>query len=624
MKGRAPHLAALLGVCLALVLSVPAQAAEALAAPEGCVAYAVAGGSLYFDPATGTVRDCDATVTQADVPARIGGVDVTDIGDGAFDDCPALTAVTLPQGVTYIGDDAFRSCAALERVTIPGGVTGIGPQAFQNCSALADLTLPDTLTYIGYNAFDDCSALNNLTIPGSVETIGECAFRDCTGLRELIIREGVTTIGQGAFSGCLSLTDVTIPGSVRVIEDNTFDNCWDLTHVTIQPGVTAIEYDAFYNCSSLTDVDIPDTVTFIGSDAFEGCSLGVLAIPGSVTSLADRALENCGAAWIVFGHGVTELPDRCLNGTGAATVCIPSTVTAVSQTYTDAPDALTVYAVPGSPAWTDTSPAQRYPMTQAPGDFLANLSPRNALACLSVLDQDMLSDLLLTDDTLAQGLAALEQALGGAATVSMTPDCALSGQPVAAIGGRLWAADPQGAQAVLTLGPASAPAPAVPGQHPYSRFFSVAAEGLTPRVPMRLTLELPENMDPQDLMVLHIREDAAPQDLDFMYQDGLLRFCAREPGDYYVAQRGYDLVLTQAAPRSVAARVHVPSPASLLWAAYDGQSQMLDCGLVPLAAQEGWTDRTFDVPQGTARVKGFLLDPETAVPRVLPQALILQ
>lgn len=626
MREKAPRLAALLGVCLALALAASAQAAEAPAVPEGCVTYAVTGGNVYFDPDTGTIRGCDAAVTQADIPARIDGVDVTAISDGAFSGCAALTAVTIPQGVTAIGDETFLNCSALERVTIPQGVTYIGPQAFCNCSALADVTLPDTVTYIGYDAFDDCSALTSLTIPGSVQTIGEYAFRGCSGLTGLTIQEGVATIGQCAFLYCSSLTDVTVPGSVRVIENDTFDYCTELTHVTIRPGVTAIEYGAFYGCTSLADVTIPDTVTFIGDSAFEGCKLGVLAIPGSVTVFGDRALENCGAQWVVFGEGLTELPDGCLSGAGAVKVCVPSTVTAISPTYTDTPDAVTVYAFPDSYAWANIPAGQVYPMTTAPADLMAHPDPRQALTGLSALDQDMLAELLLTNAALAPWYEGLEQALGGPAEIAMTPDCSLNGQQVAAIGGRLCAEDPERSQAALTFGPASAQAPDMPGQHPYSRLFSISPEGLTAplRVPILLNLEVPGGLDAQNLSVFCLRSDGTAQPLAFTCQDGLARLCVREPGDYYIAQDGYDAFLTQTGPRTVSVRAHALSAVSFLWAAYDDQGQMLQCGLVPLSAEEGWAERSFDVPGGTARVKGFLLNPETDAPRALPQALIMK
>ena len=75
-----------------LLSAVAAESAEkaspqAAAAQSGTVAYAVTGGNIYFDKETGTITDCDSSVTSADIPAEIEGVSVTSIGEEAFGHC---------------------------------------------------------------------------------------------------------------------------------------------------------------------------------------------------------------------------------------------------------------------------------------------------------------------------------------------------------------------------------------------------------------------------------------------------------------------------------------------------------------------------------------------------------
>ena len=142
------------------------------------IAYPVKGGNLYFDKATGTITDCDESVTKADIPAQIEGVAVTSIGDGAFYGCSSMMSVTIPDGVTSIGDSAFWDCSSLTSVTLPDSVTSIGLAAFQFCSGLTSITIPDSVTSIGMSAFEYCSSLTSIHIPDSVTSIGRWAFAD--------------------------------------------------------------------------------------------------------------------------------------------------------------------------------------------------------------------------------------------------------------------------------------------------------------------------------------------------------------------------------------------------------------------------------------------------------------
>ena len=295
----------------------------------GEVKYAVEGGYLTFDKKTGTVTDCDSSVTKANIPHTIKGVTVTSIGNGAFGWCKSLTGVTIPDSVTSIGGSAFYGCTSLTSVTIPDSVTSIGGSAFGNCKSLTNMTIPDSVTLIGNGAFLGCTSLTSVTIPDSVTSIGERAFSECTSLTSVTIPDSVTSIGEQAFMGCSSLTSVTIPDSVTSIGEQAFSECTSLTSVTIPDSVTSIGDGAFASCTSLTGIwvaegnndyssdasgvlfnkdkitlvqcpgtfreyTIPDSVTSIGEQAFMGCSsLTSVTIPDSVTSIHWGAFYDC-------------------------------------------------------------------------------------------------------------------------------------------------------------------------------------------------------------------------------------------------------------------------------------------------------------------------------------------
>ena len=233
----------------------------------GEVKYAVEGGYLTFDKKTGTVTDCDSSVTKANIPHTIKGATVTCIGNGAFGWCKSLTGVTIPDSVTSIGGSAFYGCTSLTSVTIPDSVTSIGGSAFGNCKSLTNMTIPDSVTLIGNGAFLGCTSLTSVTIPDSVTSIGERAFSECTSLTSVTIPDSVTSIGEQAFSECTSLTSVTIPDSVTSIGEQAFSECTSLTSVTIPDSVTSIGDGAFASCTSLTGIWVAEGNNDYSSDA---------------------------------------------------------------------------------------------------------------------------------------------------------------------------------------------------------------------------------------------------------------------------------------------------------------------------------------------------------------------
>ncbi|MBR6825365.1 MAG: leucine-rich repeat domain-containing protein, partial [Oscillospiraceae bacterium] len=87
------------------------------------------------------------------------------IADHAFDDCTALTVVTLPEGVKTVGKGAFYNCSALEQVQLPSTLEEIGDYAFAHCGMYA-IVIPAKVHYIGSMAFDNCSKLGEISFDG--------------------------------------------------------------------------------------------------------------------------------------------------------------------------------------------------------------------------------------------------------------------------------------------------------------------------------------------------------------------------------------------------------------------------------------------------------------------------
>ena len=296
---------------------------------------------------------------------------VTSIGVGAFEDCSALTSITIPNSVTSIGWSAFHNCSGLTSINIPNSVTSIGNYAFGGCSGLTSITISNSVTSIGYDAFFNCSSLTsiyvdsnnsvydsrnncnaiietssntlilgckNTVIPNSVTSIGSSAFFNCSGLTSINIPNSVTSIGYDAFWGCFGLTSITIPNSVTSIGDDAFFNCSGLTSVTIGSGVTSIGSSAFGGCFGLTSITIPESVTRIGQYAFYGCSgltsvtINSNAILSNNYTLDNSIKEIFGplVSEYIIGNGVTSISDYAFyDCSGLASITIPESVTSI-------------------------------------------------------------------------------------------------------------------------------------------------------------------------------------------------------------------------------------------------------------------------------------------------------
>ncbi len=276
-----------------------------------------------------TIISCDEnTEGEIVIPETIGEYPVTAIGEGAFDGCVNVTAVTfndtsviiadsettIPVNITingYTGSTAEeyatkynRAFVALEEennildylkyrinngeVTITQGLASIS----------GDVVLPDTIegypvTAIGNSAFRDCGNITGLIIPDSVTKIGMQAFQSCKSLAEVTLPGNLTEIGEHGFRACTSLEQITIPGSVKTISYLSFDSCSSLVDIVISEGVQIIDDWAFSNCKNITEIVIPDSVTSIGDAVFGGCyNLSTVKIGKGLTSLDYGAMDS--------------------------------------------------------------------------------------------------------------------------------------------------------------------------------------------------------------------------------------------------------------------------------------------------------------------------------------------
>src|ERR1043165_3305393 len=95
---------------------------------------------------------------------------VTEIGDGPFLGCTALTAIAVdPLNIFYSSLDGVLFNSVRDTLiqypggkagpyVIPDSVTKIANHAFSGSSGLTQVTIPRSITSIGYEIFSGCSS----------------------------------------------------------------------------------------------------------------------------------------------------------------------------------------------------------------------------------------------------------------------------------------------------------------------------------------------------------------------------------------------------------------------------------------------------------------------------------
>ena len=237
----------------------------------------------------------------------IFGESVEKIPDGLFDDCTALTGVTIGSNVTSIGDYAFSDCAGLTSVTIPDSVTSIGYYAFYNCTGLTSVTIGSSVTSIGDYAFSDCTGLTSVTIPNSVTSIGGWAFSGCTGLTSVTIGSNVTSIGDYAFSGCTDLKEVIYNAKAAAdltYNPNIFENAGtaaDGMKVVFGESVKKIPAYLLYGAGNIRFFVFTGNPPTVGSSAFSD-NYAYALYPVHNSEWTKSVREACGShlTWIGY------------------------------------------------------------------------------------------------------------------------------------------------------------------------------------------------------------------------------------------------------------------------------------------------------------------------------------
>jgi|GEM_PF-2862052 len=244
------------------ILTTP-RMSYAATPPDSCFQFNAGTGVItsYYTNENG-ISTNPACPTSVDIPATIGGVAVTSIGDSAFYS-KNISSVTIPSSVTSLGSYAFYY-NQLSSVTIPSSVTSLGDYAFTG-NQLASVTIPSSITHMGLLVFAR-NDLTSITIPESLTTISTGAFRD-NKITSVTIPASVTNIGAGAFYDN-SISTLAIPDTVTSLGNFAFATN-QLASLDIGCGVSSIGSQVFA-ANKLQEVTVPDCITSVDPTAFFG------------------------------------------------------------------------------------------------------------------------------------------------------------------------------------------------------------------------------------------------------------------------------------------------------------------------------------------------------------------
>jgi hypothetical protein len=172
-------------------------------------------GDTYVDPEWSSLKD--------EVEKVVINEGVTNVGKHAFLSFSKLKDVKIASTVEIIDVAAFEECTALTEITLPEGLKEFGEEAFYGCSSLTSISIPKNVTYLPGYIFQGCESLKHIDL-GNVREFGAQAFQYC-GFETFEIPEGTKTLSENMFFSCRNIKYIEVPASVEVVESGAFYYC---------------------------------------------------------------------------------------------------------------------------------------------------------------------------------------------------------------------------------------------------------------------------------------------------------------------------------------------------------------------------------------------------------------
>lgn len=218
------------------------------------------------------------------IPAYWGGVPVTEIAAGAFQDQRRLRSVTLPPALETIETGAFHGCRALEWVGVEDGTD----------QSRRISRFPAALRVIREYAFAG-TGLEYLVFTSPELQIRDSAFRDCAELKTVSCPvEARVELGVASFMAS-GLTQFRMPRvELNVVPDYCFADCRALRSVKLA-GIGLADLWSFWDCGNLRNLKLRKPLQAVGAYAFQGVRrLNLLKLVDSGTEVTEQLREELG------------------------------------------------------------------------------------------------------------------------------------------------------------------------------------------------------------------------------------------------------------------------------------------------------------------------------------------
>lgn len=246
-------------------------------------------------------------------------VEISAIGEDAFEDCENLVWVLLPENVTTIGSGAFENCTSLEGVLIRNteSVT-IGDKAWDGCTALRFIasnamkcTLQNGYDPVVSDKYSSSSTQKYFFAPTNAEGYGSSAlsFQEAADVQSYTVLDlgeegkmlyGVGTDGNAWIalrSGTTVPDKIEFPAQVREIYNyamaDTHSPSGQYTVNFKDTAIWAIDTGAFYKADLGGDIVLNDN-SWVLDYAMAYCDhITSVTMPGENLMLSQGAFNEC-------------------------------------------------------------------------------------------------------------------------------------------------------------------------------------------------------------------------------------------------------------------------------------------------------------------------------------------